>query len=654
MIRFTHTIRRGIGLGIVAVFASSSLVGVGMASVSAATRDSVSLLRKGRAFRLVVAMGVVTTSLSLALTSSAIAFTGFTLVSGAATDVSVGADGTVWAIGTAAAPGGGGNQIFERQGSSWNVMPGGANEVSVAPNGSAWVVNSIHQIFHWNGSNFTRVPGAATDVSVGADGTVWAIGTVAAPGGGGNQIFERQGSSWNVMPGGATEVSVAPNGSAWVVNSIHQIFHWNGSNFTLVPGAATDVSVGADGTVWAIGTAAAPGGGGNQIFERQGSSWNVMPGGANEVSVAPNGSAWVVNSIHQIFQSTVLLPQTIDFTGPASGTVGTTATLHATPGGSDNPVIFSVDSSSGVGVCRVSGSTVSYLASGTCVIDANEAGNQAYSRAPQVSQGVSVTSSGYDMVGSDGGVFVFPTSSNAFYGSLPGLGIHVNNIVGMEPTNDYHGYDLVGSDGGVFVFPTSSNAFYGSLPGLGIHVSDIVGIAPTSDDRGYLLVGADGGVFKFGDAHYINSLPGMGIHVDDIIGISVAPSGAGYWLIGADGSVYSIGVPDFGEATGTSSPVSAIQSTPDGGGYWIVTQDGTVYPFGDAQNENYGDLPDLGVFPTHPVVGLVPTISDNGYWLIGSDGGVFAFPPSTPFVGSLPGLGVSVNNIVGAVPTIVS
>ena len=58
-------------------------------------------------------------------------------------------------------------------------------------------------------------------------------------------------------------------------------------------------------------------------------------------------------------------------------------------------------------------------------------------------------STGYDLAGSDGGVFVFPLGQPfGFFGSLPGLGIHVNNVVGLVPTNDYHGYDLAGSDGG--------------------------------------------------------------------------------------------------------------------------------------------------------------------------------------------------------------
>jgi hypothetical protein len=85
--------------------------------------------------------------------------------------------------------------------------------------------------------------------------------------------------------------------------------------------------------------------------------------------------------------------QSISFTAPAIGTVGGSATLTATGGGSGNPVVFSVGPSSGSGVCSVSGtngSTVSYTAAGSCVIDANQAGNASYAAAPPVTQTITV------------------------------------------------------------------------------------------------------------------------------------------------------------------------------------------------------------------------------------------------------------------------
>ncbi len=86
--------------------------------------------------------------------------------------------------------------------------------------------------------------------------------------------------------------------------------------------------------------------------------------------------------------------QTITFPSPGPGIVGQNATLTATGGASGNPVVFSVDASSGGGVCSVSGtngSAVSYLAAGTCVIDANQAGGNGYAAAPQVQQTITVT-----------------------------------------------------------------------------------------------------------------------------------------------------------------------------------------------------------------------------------------------------------------------
>ena len=71
-------------------------------------------------------------------------------------------------------------------------------------------------------------------------------------------------------------------------------------------------------------------------------------------------------------------------------------------------------------------------------------------------------------------------------------------------TPDGNGYWLVGSDGGVFTFGDA--AYFGSVPGLGVHASNIVGMVRLADGAGYWLIGADGRVFAFGDAV---ALPGL-------------------------------------------------------------------------------------------------------------------------------------------------
>jgi PKD repeat protein len=89
--------------------------------------------------------------------------------------------------------------------------------------------------------------------------------------------------------------------------------------------------------------------------------------------------------------------QVISFSGPGTGAANGSATLTATGGGSGNPIVFSVDPSSGNGVCTVSGtngSTVNYLSAGTCVIDANQDGGNGFSAAGQVTQTISVADVG--------------------------------------------------------------------------------------------------------------------------------------------------------------------------------------------------------------------------------------------------------------------
>ena len=266
-------------------------------------------------------------------------------------------------------------------------------------------------------------------------------------------------------------------------------------------------------------------------------------------------------------------------------------------------------------------------------------------------------STGYDLAGSDGGVFVFPTGqSSGYYGSLPGLGIHVKNVVGLVPTNNYTGYDLAGSDGGVFVFPTGQGSgYYGSLPGLGVKVSNVVGLVPTNNDHGYDLVGSDGGVFVFPTGQssgFYGSLPGLGVKTNDIVGLVAEPGGGGYLLAGKDGGVFAFGTAKYyGSLPGSNvvaNNIVGITSTPDGKGYYLVSSTGTVYPYGDAVG--YGTLPAIHV-TVNNIVSIVPTATGAGYWLIGSDGGVFAFGDAG-FIGSLPGLNVHVNNVVGAVPTL--
>jgi uncharacterized repeat protein (TIGR02543 family) len=142
-------------------------------------------------------------------------------------------------------------------------------------------------------------------------------------------------------------------------------------------------------------------------------------------------------------------------------------------------------------------------------------------------------------------------------------------------------YNLVGSDGGVFSF--GSSTFHGSIGGLKLN-RPIVAMALTPNLGGYWLVGSDGGIFTFGDAHYFGSTGAKKLN-EPIVGMAATPDGGGYWLVASDGGVFAFGDAVFYGSTGAkklNEPIVGMAATPDGDGYWLVASDGGVFAFGDA------------------------------------------------------------------------
>ncbi len=225
----------------------------------------------------------------------------------------------------------------------------------------------------------------------------------------------------------------------------------------------------------------------------------------------------------------------------ASSTTTAPNTIATVPGGR---AVYAVPAAgSGYWLAGQDGGVFTFGSAGYYGSAAGRAlGSPVVGMAPTLDQG------GYWLAEANGAVSGFGDAAS--YGSMAGksLGAPIVGIAATPvghaappatPTPAGKGYWLVGQDGGVFTFGDAG--FYGSLPGMGAHVSDVVGILATPDGHGYWLVGKDGGVFSFGDAGFYGSLPGMGAHVSDVVGILATPDGHGYWLVGKDGGVFSFG-----------------------------------------------------------------------------------------------------------------
>ena len=83
--------------------------------------------------------------------------------------------------------------------------------------------------------------------------------------------------------------------------------------------------------------------------------------------------------------------QTIAFTSgaPAAAVVGGTAYAVAATATSGLPVTFAIDASASA-VCSIAGSTITFQTAGTCVVNANQAGNANWNAAPQAQQSFAV------------------------------------------------------------------------------------------------------------------------------------------------------------------------------------------------------------------------------------------------------------------------
>src|SRR5665213_410780 len=113
---------------------------------------------------------------------------------------------------------------------------------------------------------------------------------------------------------------------------------------------------------------------------------------ANQASVGGLAGAAQVQGTVSVTPAAA--PQAITFTPPAGGTYGASATLSATGGASGNPVTFSLDSTSGAGVCAlngIDGTHLSYTGVGSCVVDADQAASSNYGAASTVQQTIPVT-----------------------------------------------------------------------------------------------------------------------------------------------------------------------------------------------------------------------------------------------------------------------
>jgi hypothetical protein len=229
---------------------------------------------------------------------------------GAANDIAVGSNGTVWSISNTTTAGGYKIQFWA--GSNWNTVEGGAVRIAVDPKGNPWILNDRNQIFKRELNRWVLMPGSAIDIGIGPEGSVWVIGTDEnIMGGGDKRIYKFMNGNWQVVNGGGIRISVAPNGQPFIVNNGGQIYErLNDGNWKLYSGAAKDISVSANGSIWVIGIELMNGS--FVINKWTGLAWEQVEGGGTQIAVDPQGIPWITNHIKQIYKRNFSLPEYLD------------------------------------------------------------------------------------------------------------------------------------------------------------------------------------------------------------------------------------------------------------------------------------------------------------------------------------------------------
>ncbi len=199
---------------------------------------------------------------------------------GAASDIALADDGTIWTIGAGNAnkvPGG--YRIFRSEPSNVQLAPVGGAALRIAAEGiTPWIVNETGGIQRWNAGQrqWQAIAGPPKAIDIGASAKgVWLI---AEPKRGDDySIYQWTGGTWRaVSPGAGSRVDVDADGNPWVVSSaglVHAQVGGQWRQFGLARDAQGQYDTGSDIAVDVFG---AP-----WVVSKRGDLWYFNKGSSN-------------------------------------------------------------------------------------------------------------------------------------------------------------------------------------------------------------------------------------------------------------------------------------------------------------------------------------------------------------------------------------
>jgi hypothetical protein len=229
-------------------------------------------------------------------------------IPGRATALSIGADGTLYVVGTGPCDGLG-CAPYRWNGTRWDQVAGRATRIAADPDGVLWQVDAAGTIRSYSSrdaASSTEIPGRATDIAIGADGSVAVVGTAPCDANG-CATYRRTGDSWQSIDGAAGRIAVDSSGTLWRIDRAGNIFRYRGPGSQVadqLAGSATAISASPDGDVYVVASALCEPGG-CAVHKFDGVSFKPISGLFGvEIAADRGGVLWVLDSAGNILRHT--------------------------------------------------------------------------------------------------------------------------------------------------------------------------------------------------------------------------------------------------------------------------------------------------------------------------------------------------------------
>jgi hypothetical protein len=93
---------------------------------------------------------------------------------GDGTDISAGAEGSIWLVGYDSTDKD--RDLYRWTELGWERIPGDGFRIAVDPEGNPWVLEGDGDVKHLENGSWIVKPGRGTDIAVGVNGEVWMVG----------------------------------------------------------------------------------------------------------------------------------------------------------------------------------------------------------------------------------------------------------------------------------------------------------------------------------------------------------------------------------------------------------------------------------------------------------------------------------------------